>query len=402
MTSETNIFSFGENSDPIEKARAALHAVRQYQQDWQEHGVDRIHKYFDDVEGDWLENFEAISVDSAAVPIAKVALSDIVAQLKALGLSKSFIKNVAFPSWWRDDFEADQEAISRLLKSLARRLVLEVSVSQESNLLLDFAPISARKFKLQKKQENSELPELFVYLARCVASTVLEAVRMPYRSIPRNPSGIRELILKNKNSSCVSLEGLLDFCWSSGIPVIQFDLLSLFGKGGSRPKKYDGLVDMSKRRPVVVIGSSRKYSAWLLFILAHELGHIAHGHLQEGILSDESFKDGVNDEEEDAANQFATQLLFGDISPQWAHNLNQQRLLTKARCLGQEHSLDPGALILNYGWQTGNWGCAVAALNLLEPDANAPAQINTYYQRYLVSTDEESRDYLEQIKILAA
>lgn len=397
MTSETNIFSSGENSDPIEKARAALHAVRQYQQDWQEHGVDRVHKYFDDVEGDWLENFEAISVDSSVVPISRIALPDIITQLKALGLSKSFIENVAFPSWWRDAFEADQEAVSRLLKSLAKRLVLEVSVSQALNLSLSFAPIPARKFKLQKKQGN---PELFGYLARCVASAVLEAVSLPYRSIPRNPLAIRELILQS--SSCVSLESLLDFCWSSGIPVIQFDLFSLFGKGSSRPTKSDGLVVMSNSRPVVVLGSSRKHSAWLLFIVAHELGHIAHGHLQEGILSDESFKDGVNDEEEDAANQFATQLLFGDISPQWAHNLNQQRLLTKARCLGQEHSLDPGALILNYGWQTGNWGCAVAALNLLEPDANAPAQINTYYQRYLVSTDEESRDYLEQIKILAA
>ena len=134
--------------------------------------------------------------------------------------------------------------------------------------------------------------------------------------------------------------------------------------------------------------------------MAHELGHIAHGHLQEGILSDESFQDGVNDEEEEAANQFAAQLLLGDISPQWAPNLNKQRLLAKAKRLSEEHNLDPGALILNYGWQTGKWGCAVGALNLLEPDANAPTQINDYYQSQLVSIDEESRDYLERVKIL--
>jgi len=52
MTSETNIFSFGEIADPVEKARAALRAVRQYQQEWQELGTDRVYKYFDDVEGD--------------------------------------------------------------------------------------------------------------------------------------------------------------------------------------------------------------------------------------------------------------------------------------------------------------------------------------------------------------
>lgn len=398
MTSENNIFSFGEIADPVEKARAALHAVRQYQQDWQEHGVDRVHKYFDDVEGDWLENFEAISVDSPARPISGVALPNIIAQLKALGLSNSFINNVAFPSWWRDDFEDDQAAISRLLQSLAKRLFLKISVFQDSsNLSLGFAPITAKKFKLQRRQEN---PELFAYLSRSVARTVLETVGLPYLFIPRNPSSIRESILQN--NSCVSLESLLDFCWNSGLPVIQFDLFSLFGTGNNKPHKSDGMVVVIDNRPVVVVGSSRKHSAWLLFILAHELGHIAHGHLQEGVLSDESFQNGANDEEEDAANQFATQLLLGDISPQWAQNLNQQRLLAKARRLSEEHNLDPGALILNYGWQTGNWGCAVAALNLLEPDANAPTRINAYYQSQLVSIDEESRDYLERVKVLAA
>jgi hypothetical protein len=68
MTSETNIFSFGESSDPKEKARAALCAVRQYQQGWQEHGVDRVHKYFDDVEGDWPETFDEIIISDSSDP----------------------------------------------------------------------------------------------------------------------------------------------------------------------------------------------------------------------------------------------------------------------------------------------------------------------------------------------
>lgn len=58
MTSENSVFSLGEVAGPVEKARAALRAVRQYQQDWQGHGVSRVHKYFDDVEGDWLEDFD--------------------------------------------------------------------------------------------------------------------------------------------------------------------------------------------------------------------------------------------------------------------------------------------------------------------------------------------------------
>lgn len=39
--------------------------MREYQQDWQELGVDRVYKFFDDVEGDWLENFFEVEVHSS-------------------------------------------------------------------------------------------------------------------------------------------------------------------------------------------------------------------------------------------------------------------------------------------------------------------------------------------------
>lgn len=391
MTSEDNIFSFGDSSDPMQQAREALRAVQQYQRDWQEEGVDRVYKYFDDVEGDWLEEFEPIPVNVSAEHGSRVTVSAICERLRLLGLSTSFIKNMAFPSWWKSELENDEGAVSQLLDSLSRRLFLTVGTSQNSDLSLAFLPISTPKFKLRKSQED---PNLFSYLARSVASAVLSTVDRPYSPIPCDASVIRRSILQNH--SCVSLSSLLDFCWQSGLPVVHFD------KKPDGRVKVDGLVVITNNRPVIIIGSSWKYSAWLLFILAHELGHIAQGHLQDGILVDESFQHGVNDDEEEDANQFAAQLLFGDVPLQWAANLNKQRLLVKARRLSEEHNLDPGALILNYGWQTKNWGCAVAALNLLEPNANAPAQINAYYQRHLVSIDEDSRDYLQQVNVLAA
>lgn len=399
MTSENNIFSFGDSSsDPRGKARAALRAVRQYQQDWQEHGVNRVHKYFDDVEGDWLENFDRITVGDSSRPVSGVSFSDVVTQLKSLGLSSFFIENIALPSWWRSKPEHDEGVTHRLLQALSQRLHLEINFHQDSSgLLLNFVPIPSKKYKLQKRQEN---PELFSYLANSIAVAVLGTVDLPSISIPGDPLTLRKAILQA--NPYVGLGALLEFCWNFGLPVVHFDISELFGKGNKGPNKSDGLVVMTGDRPVVVIGSSRSHSAWLLFILSHELGHIAHGHLQEGILSDESLKDGVKDEEEEAANQFAMQLLFGDASLQWPGNLNQRRLLSRVLRLSEEHQIDPGVLILNYGWQTGNWGCAVGALNQLEPDANAPAQINAYYQSHLVSIDEESQDYLERVNVLAA
>jgi len=391
MSSENNIFSFGDSSDPMQQAREALRAVQQYQRDWQEEGVSRVYKYFDDVEGDWLEEFEPTPMNGLAEHESRVTVSAICEQLRSLGLSTSFIKNMAFPSWWKSELENDEGSIDQLLTSLSHRLFLRVNFSQDSDLSLAFLPFPAPKFKLQKSQEN---PQLFSYLARSVANAVSSTVEQAYFPIPSDALSIRQSILQRE--SCVNLDSLLDFCWRVGIPIVHFD------KKPDGHVKSDGLVVMSEKRPVLLIGSSHKHSAWLLFILAHELGHIAKGHLQEGMLVDESFLDGVNDEEEDAANQFAAQLLFGDVPLQWAANLNKNRLLKKARCLSEERNLDPGALILNYGWQTKNWGCAVAALNLLEPDANAPAQINAYYQRHSVSIDEDSRDYLQQVNVLTA
>ncbi len=42
----------------IAKAKQALDAVREYEQDWNEMGVNRVYKYYNDVDGDWLEEWD--------------------------------------------------------------------------------------------------------------------------------------------------------------------------------------------------------------------------------------------------------------------------------------------------------------------------------------------------------
>lgn len=43
------------SEDPVEKARIAFKAARQYQNDWKELGANRVYKYFDNFDGNWLE-----------------------------------------------------------------------------------------------------------------------------------------------------------------------------------------------------------------------------------------------------------------------------------------------------------------------------------------------------------
>lgn len=400
MAGESNIFSVVGGSSPLERAKLALRAARQYQEDWLEHGVDRVHLYFEDVEGDWLENFDEITVDDSLVePKLGATFTEIFEQLKALGLSKSFIKNVALPSWWNHEEQENEVLSLRLLKSICKRLFLEINYQNSSSIFFSFMPIPAIKAKLQVSQKNSKL---FSYLVRSVAHFVLETVKLncTYSSVPSDACTIRKSILKMY--SRIDLDSLIKYCWSIGIPVVHLDFSSYLNKKCGHTKS-DGFVVITESQPVIVIGSSRKYSAWLLFILAHELGHIALDHLQQGVLSDESFQDGQQDHEEDEANEFARQILFGNVNLVWPENLNHQRLIAKALCLSKEHQIDPGALILNYAWQTRNWGCAMKALKHLEPDANAPANINFYYQRCLDDInqiDEETKDYLEKVNIL--
>jgi hypothetical protein len=61
--SQNQIINPSISDDLIERAKEAFRAVQQYQQDWKDHGVDRVHLYFDDVEGNWLDEFDAVDLE---------------------------------------------------------------------------------------------------------------------------------------------------------------------------------------------------------------------------------------------------------------------------------------------------------------------------------------------------
>ena len=114
MTTTSNVFKPITNNDPTQKAKDALLAVRQYQQDWQDYGVERVHRYFDNVEGNWLEEFcsESLTVEEIS-PL--INIDNIFQSLKALGfLSRSFVKKLFFPNWWKTELENDCDSGSNL------------------------------------------------------------------------------------------------------------------------------------------------------------------------------------------------------------------------------------------------------------------------------------------------
>ena len=391
MTTTNNIFKPINNNDPVQKAKDALLAVRQYQQDWQDYGVDRVHRYFDDVECKWLEEFceEPVTLKEVS-PL--INLDTIFQGLKKLGFaSRSFVKKFILPDWWNNDLENDFDSVNNLIISITKNLLLDVNFSKQDSLFT-FKVVPELKYKLQSKQNN---PYLFSCLAKSVAELTSSAIAKVYTSIPESPQEIRDFILQKYQH--INLEGLLEFCYEFGIPIIHFDKIP---KGES---KFDGMVVVCNGRPVIVISSSRKNSAWLAFILAHELGHIAKKHVLNGMLVDTSFSGGERDTDEDDADKFASDLLFGGYDLQWSNEINLNKLLLKAKSLSEDSQIDSGIAVLNYGWQTKDWRGAMAAIKRLEPLANAPEKINAFLNQYIQpqKIDIDGQAFLRRMNVLS-
>jgi hypothetical protein len=160
-------------------------------------------------------------------------------------------------------------------------------------------------------------------------------------------------------------------CWSYGIPVLH---VSNFPP---HTKKMDGMVVMANGRPTVVVCKNAKFSAWLLYIIAHELGHIAANHLSDNsVLIDEVVNSASSDAEEIAANEYASALVAGNQNYHAQKNWpNARRLAYLANIVAKEQKVDPGHIVLNYAhnMNVGNfYPVANAALRILEPNASGP------------------------------
>ena len=181
-------------------------------------------------------------------------------------------------------------------------------------------------------------------------------------------ASIRQRILVS-GAKWVGFDELLDFCWSIGIPVMH---LCTLPRGN---KKFDGMAVWPEERPVIGIASGRKQPAWHIFVIAHELGHIALRHLSKGEVSIDSAVELDSTQREEAeANAFAVELLTGNpdlsFSPR-TRTMNADQLAAAALSIGKDLHIDPGFLVLTYSRSKGYYALAEAALKVLNPEANA-------------------------------
>jgi hypothetical protein len=312
------------------------------------------------------------------------------ARLEQAGLDRKFIRETLLPDWWDDAIAEHPTGYAEARLRIARALGLSLRQLDSEDPLGEMLGETRLRCKTRRGTEPRSI-RWTVALAHSAAELASRATPTPYQPLPEIAHQIRDAILQDQ--PWVSLGNLLAYCWNHGVPVIPLR------HKPRKSKKIDGLVVRVDERPVIVLACGYRYSARLLFIVAHELGHWLSGHLSdEPILAEESITREGKNQEEAEANWFAVELLTGKPDKAyWApRSLTAAQLAEGARMAGRRDKVDPGVVALNYAWNQGTWEVGMGALKILEPE---PKGMLLLQQRMLESL-EWSRLHEEDAQLL--
>lgn len=311
-------------------------------------------------------------------------------RLEQAGLDRKFVRKVLLPDWWDDAIAQHPTGYAEARLRIARALGVSLSQLDSGDLLKSALDETRLRCKTRRGTEPYSI-RWTIALAHSAAELASRATPTPYQPLPEIAHQIRDAILQDQ--PWVSLGNLLAYCWNHGVPVIPLR------HKPRKSKKIDGLVVRVDERPVIVLACGYRYSARLLFIVAHELGHWLSGHLSdEPILAEESITREGKNQEEAEANWFAVELLTGKPDKAyWApRSLTAAQLAEGARMAGRRDKVDPGVVALNYAWNQGTWEVGMGALKILEPE---PKGMLLLQQRMLESL-EWSRLHEEDAQLL--
>lgn len=245
-------------------------------------------------------------------------------------------------------------------------------------------------------------------LATAVARLIASVTAIPWSGALPSVSDLRTTALADKAAPWVGLDDLLGACWSHGVPVVYMPSLPV-----TKPKMV-GMVTFCGGHPVILITKKAAGPAWVLFILAHEMGHLAEGHLalcEGGTIVDEQISedDAGDDTQELAANAYALKLLTGGEKEKirLTRLMSAESLANHALSFGRKHGIDPGHVILNAVNNSpingkAPWALGNAALKHIGEDVST-ADMCRAALRQNIDVDALSNDsfeFLERIGLL--
>lgn len=294
------------------------------------------------------------------------------------------------PYWWDDELVNSPGAIQQALISIAKFTSLDIKSVLNTHEPLRFKD-SIRCYKHANNKEQHDLAAATA-IVQSLANTVAGITVNEY-VIFQDAQSIRSHFL-SEGKPWIDFKSLVNYCWKHGVPVLYLPELPV-------SKKMDAVVVDVNGRPVISLTRKHKHESKLLFLLAHEMGHIFHCHLKQG----QTLVDmGVNepderDEQERQANAFAIELLTGSEDTQFHSNgirLKADTLAQAAQANSIDMKVDPGHIVLNWGHTTENHGSANSALNILYPAPNWENYIKSKLHEN-IDEDEANEDQLDYL-----
>lgn len=313
-------------------------------------------------------------------------------KLQTVGYNKKYIESL-LPDWWDDAIADTPAGLQQASLILGQRFGIRSETLWTDSAELDYRLPRGMRFKHRDNVETDDLT-IACALAQTLARIVLKA--FPARPLPDfypDAGELRKQLLINK--PWISFQDLLQHCLDLGIPVIHLSHLP------KKVKKMEGLAFQHNGRPVIVLTGKRTHG-YLLFDLAHELGHITLRHVTaERSVIDREIDSEAEDDDERAANRFALELITGDptcrIVPN-GRNLRANELAKSAVMFGEKHNIDPTHIALNYAHTSEKslnlkrWPVAIAAIKLIANDTPTDQQILREALLNTLELDELSED----------
>jgi IrrE N-terminal-like domain len=318
----------------------------------------------------------------------------LVEKLLDIGLSQELV-DASLPDWWTPEDAGSASAKTLVALLLARRLNLDPHTLLDDGVPLGFLHSGPIKFK-HMRLAPGERKDALVAFAHGVSRILFSATATAQQQVvPADARELRQLLMGSERPF-VGFGDVLTACWSLGVPVLH---LRLF------PARTKGVTAIAVRigsRHAILVARESGFEAQYMFHVAHELGHIALGHLKDvsAIIDadptdpDNKAEDLIDDEEEVAADAYAQTLLTGSahfevIRATLLRTGTARELADVAMRSAESLGVDPGHMVMCFGYSSGDWALAMAASKLLP---GQPAKPGTLVNKVMWGQLGETRD----------
>lgn len=320
-------------------------------------------------------------------------------RLKKLGLTDSLI-DAAWPTWWSEDADASVSARAELRYSLARKLGLDPQSLLDDGETPRFVWKDTAQFK--NLADISEVERWILTSFGTALGNLLLSFGGNATSLEgMSPMSLRSAILDGQK--WIRLVDLLSLCWSVGVPTVHLRVFPW------QRKRMNAMSVRLERGSAILLGKDSQYPAQISFYLAHEIAHIALGHLEKGrAIVDFDGEPNPDpryrpDRQEVTADRFALSLLTGTSDPivlPKGVGRGARSLASAALNAAEELRIEPGTLALCFGHSTREWGTAIKALSYIYTEPKPVwREINRIASRELSRFDipSDTATYLQRV-----